>query len=206
MLPLSDRSCRRWLRRSRVSQDEPRKSLWLFSCNLPCKRCSEILPCLQTQIPSPGRSPTTPSRPLLFSTRNYSVDDSAKTDFNNVVSLSLLFSPFSSYISLSLSLSFLYICLVSSVFQKSSTSLSVSLSRRFFRLHFPRPRSPRFFPPAFRHDASSISPSLFMVFYTWSPWARYGLLVYFFLFFFFAFYLRRFIAGLSWFIYFYAGI
>lgn len=36
--------------RRAFSQDEkPRKSLWLFSCNLPCKRCSEILPRPQTQ-------------------------------------------------------------------------------------------------------------------------------------------------------------
>lgn len=36
--------------RRAFSQDEkPRKSLWLFSCNLPCKRRSEILPRPRTQ-------------------------------------------------------------------------------------------------------------------------------------------------------------
>lgn len=48
----------------RVSQDEPRKSLWLFSCNLPCKRCSEILPWPQTRIP-PGEEDADDERLVL---------------------------------------------------------------------------------------------------------------------------------------------
>lgn len=112
-----------------------------------------------------GRTPTTPSRPLL-SPRGIT----RSTVPRNWLQQRRL-SPFPSSLFHILSFSLVLKTL------SFSSSLDPSLSRASRAPIFPHiflAASSSLFPSAFSHGDSSVSPSLFMVFYNWSTWFRHA--------------------------------
>lgn len=135
-----------------VSQDdEPRKSLWLFPCNLPCKRCSEILPWPQTQIPQGRRGGKDDTDERLVLSRRRIIRSTLPRNRlqqspSLSLSLSIFYLKFSSLFFPFLSISFYFFS-----FSNPFPAFLPRFSSLFFSLLFRFPFSFR----SFRHDASS---------------------------------------------------